>query len=67
MDDAIGPLLIERVWDAADKRQVFRIAWTTEQLRQIGQAIRDDDQRFLAAVDTALRRALEMALAPQNG
>ena len=67
MDDAIGPLIIERVWDAAGERHVFRIAWTVEQLRQIGQAIREDDQAFLTAIETALRRAFETALSPQRG
>jgi hypothetical protein len=67
MDDAIGPLMIERVWDAAEERHVFRIAWTAEQLRQIGQAIREDDQTFLTAIETALSRAFEAALAPQRG
>jgi hypothetical protein len=67
MDDAIGPLIIERVWDAADNQHVFRIAWTTEQLRQIGQAIREDDWAFFTALETALRRAFETALSPQRG
>jgi hypothetical protein len=67
MDDAIGPFIIERVWNAADGQHGCRIAWTTEQLRRIGQAIQDDDQTFLAAIETALRRALEAALAPQTG
>ncbi|HSF32180.1 MAG TPA: hypothetical protein VLK82_17130 [Candidatus Tectomicrobia bacterium] len=67
MDGVIGPLMIERVWDAADELQVLRIAWTAEQLRQIDQAIREDDQAFLTAVETALRRAFETALSPQRG
>jgi hypothetical protein len=67
MDEAIGPFIIERVWDAADARHVCRVAWTAEQLRQIGQAIREDDQTFLTAIETALRRALEAALSPQRG
>jgi hypothetical protein len=67
MDDAMGPLIIERVWDAASERQVFRIAWTADQLRQIGRAIREDDQTFLTAIETALRRAFETALSPQRG
>jgi hypothetical protein len=67
MDDAMSPLIIESVWDAAGGRQVFRIAWTTEQLRQIGRAIREDDQTCLRAVETALRQALEAALSPQRG
>jgi hypothetical protein len=67
MDEAIGPLIIERVWDTADQRQVFRVAWTAEQLRQIGQAIQEDDQTFLTAIEQTLRRALETALSPQRG
>jgi hypothetical protein len=67
MNDAIGPLIIERVWDTVDKRRVCRIAWTTEQLRRIGQAIREDDQTFLTAIEQTLRRALETTLAPQRG
>jgi hypothetical protein len=67
MDEAIGPFIIERVWDAADARHVCRVAWTAEQLRQIGHAIREDDQTFLTAIETALRRALEAALSPQRG
>jgi hypothetical protein len=43
------------------------MAWTTEQLRQIGQAIREDDQTFLTAIETALGWAFEMALSPQGG
>jgi hypothetical protein len=46
---------------------VFWMAWTTEQLRQIGQAIREDDQTFLTAIETALGWAFEMALSPQGG
>jgi hypothetical protein len=67
MDDATGPFIIERVWDAADERQVCRIAWTAEQLRQIGQAIREDDQALLTAIETALHRAFEAALSPHRG
>jgi hypothetical protein len=67
MDDAIGPFIIERVWNAADGQHACRIAWTTEQLRRIGQAIQDNDQTYLAAIETAMRRALEAALAPQRG
>lgn len=67
MDDAMGPFIIERVWDAADEQYVFRIAWTTEQLRQIGQAIRENDQTLLTAIETAVRQAFEAALSPQRG
>ena len=67
MDDAIGPLIIERVWDAADERHELRIAWTAEQLRQIGRAIREGDQTFFTAIETALHQAFEAALSPQRG
>jgi len=67
MDDTIGPFIIERVWNAADGQHACQIAWTPEQLRRIGQAIQDDDQTYLTAIETALRRALEAALAPQRG
>jgi hypothetical protein len=67
MDDAIGPVMIERVWDAAAEQPVFRIAWTTEQLQQIGQALREGDQTRLRAIETAVRHAFEAALSPQRG
>ncbi|MGH8067508.1 MAG: hypothetical protein ACRERE_20190 [Candidatus Entotheonellia bacterium] len=67
MDDTIGPLIIERAWNAADRRQACRIRWTTEQLRRIGQAVREGDQAFLAMIEQAMRRALEAALTPQRG
>jgi hypothetical protein len=67
MDDTIGVLNIERIWNAADGRQVCRIRWTTAQLRQIGQAVREGDQAFLATVEEAMRKALEGALPPQGG
>jgi hypothetical protein len=67
MHDTIGPLIIERAWNAADRRQVCRIRWTTAQLRRIGQAVKEDDQVFLATIEQAIRRALEAALTPQRG
>jgi hypothetical protein len=67
MDDMIGPFMIERVWDTTDGQQVFRVAWTSEQLRRIGQAIREDDQTFLRAIETAVRRAFEAALPLPEG
>jgi hypothetical protein len=67
MDDPIGPLIIERVWNAADGQQVCQIRWTTAQLRRMGQAVREDDQAFLAILEQAIRRALEAALTPQRG
>jgi hypothetical protein len=67
MNETIGPLIIERAWDAAERRQVCRIRWTTSQLRRIGQAVREGDQAFLATLEQAMRRALEAALTPQRG
>jgi hypothetical protein len=67
MDDPMGPLIIKRVWNAADRRQVCHICWTTAQLRRMGQAVREDDQAFLARLEQAIRRALEAALTPQRG
>jgi hypothetical protein len=67
MNDTIGPLIIERAWNAADGRQACRIHWTTAQLRRIGQAVREGDEAFLAMVEQAMRRALEAALTPQRG
>jgi hypothetical protein len=67
MKDTIGPLIIERAWNAADGRQAYRIRWTTVQLRRIGQAVQEGDQAFLATIEQAIRRALEAALTPQRG
>jgi hypothetical protein len=67
MDDAMGPLIIERVWKAADRQPAYRIQWTTAQLQRIGQAVREGDEAFLAMVEQAMRRALESALTPQRG
>jgi hypothetical protein len=43
------------------------IAWTTEQLRRIGQASQEGDEAFLATLEEAIRRALAAALTPQRG
>jgi hypothetical protein len=67
MDEATGPLTIERAWSAADGRHVYRIVWTTAQLQRIGQASREGDQAFLATLEEAIRQALTAALTPQSG
>jgi len=50
MEEAVGPLLIERTWSAVDGRHSYRIAWTAEQLQRIGQAIEQGDEAFLAEI-----------------
>ena len=67
MDDGMGPLIIKRTWRTANGRQAWQIAWTTEQLRRIGQAVEEGDETFLAAVEEAIRQALHEALTPQKG
>jgi hypothetical protein len=67
MDEPVGPLIIERVWKTTDRQQAYRIRWTAAQLQQIGQAVRDGDQAFLATIEQAMRRALEAVLTPQRG
>jgi hypothetical protein len=67
MDDTMGVISIERVWNAADGRQAYRILWTTAQLRCNGQAVQEGDQAFLATVEEAVRKALEGARTPQGG
>jgi hypothetical protein len=67
MDDTIGLLNIERTWSAEDGQQVWQIAWTTDQLQRIEQAIEEGDQAFLATVEDAMRQALGVALTPQEG
>jgi hypothetical protein len=67
MDDPVGPLIMERVWNAADSQPAYRIRWTTEQLRRIGQAVKEGDEAFLATLEQAMRRALKAALTPQRG
>ena len=65
MDDAVGLLIIEGVWNAADRQPACRICWTTVQLQRIGQAVRKGDQAFLATIEQAIHRALEAVLVPQ--
>jgi hypothetical protein len=67
MDDTMGALIIARVWNAANKQPTYRICWTTEQLRRIGQAVKEDDAVFLATIEQAMRQALETALTPARG
>lgn len=67
MDGIMEPLVIERVWNPPDRQAAYRIRWTTAQLRRIGQAVREGDQAFLAALEQAMRRALEAALTRQRG
>lgn len=67
MDKPIGSVRVERAWSAVDGRHSYRIAWTTEQLRRIGQASQEGDQAFLATLEEAIRRALAAALTPQRG
>jgi hypothetical protein len=67
MDERLGPLRIERGWSAADGRHIYRIVWTTEQLRRIGRASLEGDQALLATLEAAIRRALAAALTPQRG
>jgi hypothetical protein len=67
MNETMGPLIIERVWNAVDGRHEYRIAWTTEQLRRIGQAAQEGDQAFLDRLERAVRRALAVALTPRRG
>ena len=67
MDDGMGPLIIKRAWSPAHGRPAWQIAWTTEQLRRIGQAVEAGDETFLATVEAAIRQALHEALTPQKG
>jgi hypothetical protein len=67
MDDTMGPVSIERAWNAVDGGQVCRIVWTTEPLRQIGPAVEAADQAFLATLEQAVRQALETTLTPHTG
>jgi hypothetical protein len=67
MDDTMGVISIECVWNAAEGRQAYRILWTTAQLKRIGRAVQESDQAFLAIVEEAVRKALEGALTPQEG
>ena len=67
MDDAVGPLIMERVWNAADRQPAWRIRWTTAPLQRMVRAVKEGDEAFLAAIEQAMRRALEAALTPQRG
>jgi hypothetical protein len=67
MEDPLGPLIIERVWQATDRQATYRIQWTTAQPKRIGQAVSEGDEAFLSMVEQAMRRALEAALTPQHG
>ncbi|HXH12754.1 MAG TPA: hypothetical protein VNP04_23675 [Alphaproteobacteria bacterium] len=65
MDDAMGPLSIKRTWSAMDGRYSYRIAWTAEQLRRIGQAIEQGEEAYLERVEQAIRLALNLGLTSQ--
>ena len=67
MDNAIGPLLIERARNVADGRPNHRIVWTAEQLQRIGQAVEEGDQAFLATIEEVVRQAFDAALTPRRG
>jgi hypothetical protein len=67
MNKAMGPLVIERAWNAADGRESYQIAWTVEQLRRIGQAIEEGDRALLTMIEEAMRQALEAALNNATG
>jgi hypothetical protein len=67
MDEGMGPLIIERAWHAGDGRHVCQIAWTTDQLRRIGQAVEEGDEAFLATVEEAVLLALKAVMTPQKG
>lgn len=63
MDEAIGPVDIKRTWSAMDGRYSYRIAWTAEQLRRIGQAIEQGEEAYLEQLEQAIRWALNQAIA----
>jgi hypothetical protein len=67
MDERMGPLITKRAWSAAEGRHICQIAWTTEQLRRIGQAVEEGDEAFLAIIEEAMCRVLDAALTPQKG
>jgi hypothetical protein len=67
MNSALGPLVIERVSDAAGDHVSYRIAWTAAQLRRIAQALESGDQDFLTTMEVAMRQALDTVLTPQRG
>jgi hypothetical protein len=66
MDEGMGPLSIKYEWSATDGQYICQIAWTTEQLQQIEQAIEEGDKVFLATVEEAIRQALDTVLRPQS-
>jgi hypothetical protein len=66
MAEGIGQLTIERVWRNVNGQASCQIAWTTEQLLRIEQAIEAGDEAFLATVEEAVRRALHAVLTPPD-
>jgi hypothetical protein len=67
MYDDMGPLRVTHAWSPAQGQYIYQIAWTTEQLQQIEEAIETGDQSFLATVEEAIRQALNVALTPKGG
>ena len=67
MEEGMSPLIIKRVWSATDGQSTCQIAWTTEQLLRIEQAVEAGDDAFLATVEEAIRRALDAALTRPQG
>lgn len=65
MDEAIGPVDITRTWSAMDGRYSYRITWTAEQLRRIGQAIEQGEEAYLKRLEQVIRWALNQAIAHQ--
>jgi len=66
MHEDMGPLSITQGWNPTDGQYIYQIAWTTEQLQQIEQAIEEGDQGFLATVEEAIRQALDTVLTPRR-
>jgi hypothetical protein len=66
MAEGIGQFMIKRAWSHVNGQASCQIAWTTEQLLRIEQAIEEGDDAFLATVEEAVRRALRAALTPPN-
>jgi hypothetical protein len=64
MAEGIGQFTIQRAWSNINGQASCQIAWTTEQLLRIEQAIEEGDDAFLATVEEAVRRALHAALTP---
>ena len=67
MEEGMDPLIIKHVWSATDGQSTCQIAWTTEQLLRIEQAVKAGDDAFLAIVEEAMRRALDAALTRPQG